>query len=327
MTLSQSGSDTTSSAGLSGYQNLSGWGQSESCKISSGWGQAVPQEYLSGEGARSSSFAGSPGDSWDNFSGPIETWYNYRSITPEDWELFSEHQVVYSNGTNVDGLEPGWLVCGICSYKKTMSKDAMHTHIVSAKHKRNYDWFCLERSKTGGSAESGAPESKMLVTSEDRRMLEEHRCIVEDEWIVCTLCSKKMMDMSFLPDHIATRKHVNNLEWARSLDGRGPPDTKRTCLPDGMEVRGNLYYCTLCDASMAASALVDLHAESMRHQRNSMQRSSSQYMGGPVHTIAGFEVPIRKGPTLEQMRRINRGGNRTREIPPAPVLLPDLLDI
>ena len=67
MTLSQSGSDTTSSAGHSGYQNLSGWGQSEGCKISSGWGQAVPQEYLSGEGARSSSFAG-PGDSWDNFS-------------------------------------------------------------------------------------------------------------------------------------------------------------------------------------------------------------------------------------------------------------------
>ena len=264
----------------------------------SGWGQ----EYVSGD---VSAFAQTrPGTPWDDFSGPIESWSNYRAITPQEWELFSEHQVVYSDGQNVDGLEAGWLVCGICSCKKTMSKDAMRSHLESAKHKRNFDWYRIER---GGSKEC----SVLAVTEDDKRMLQEHRCVEQDDWIVCTLCSKKLMDMSYLPSHIATRKHMNNLEWAKSVEGRGGWG-----LPEGIQVRGDEeYYCVICDVRIAMRSLMDLHAESFRHRKNA-SCGRDDVSGSTASLVAGFDVPIRRGPTIAELK-----GSRPTSS------LPDLIDI
>ena len=108
------------------------------------------------------------------------------------------------------------------------------------------------------------------------------------------------MDMTYVPDHIAGRKHLNNLEWARSagvLDLE--EESSSSCLPEGIEQRGRQdYYCVACDASMTRKCLVTLHAESVRHQRNIGRDNLAS-----TNLLQGFDVPIRRGPTILQLRQ------------------------
>jgi hypothetical protein len=221
----------------------------------------------------------------DEFSGPIETWPTYKQISAADWETFGAHQVVFTDGSNAGGHEAGWLVCLLCE-KKVSTRDMMYAHIESAKHKRNLDWFGHEARR-----DTAAPLAAFQLTAKDKQVLEDNRCVVEDDWIVCTLCNKKLMDMSFVPDHIATRKHRNNVDWANAVDGKfSPPPADSSDLPPGITVRENDFFCVKCNASMTSRTVVDVHVESQRHTRS---RHSPD--------LAGLDVPIRRGIEISRL--------------------------
>lgn len=220
----------------------------------------------------------------DEFAGPIETWPTYKAISVEDWSMFKTHQVVYTDGTIADGHEAGWLVCLLCD-KKAATRDMMYAHIESMKHKRNMEWFNPDLPR------ESSPQSRFQLTAKDKQVLDDNRCVVEDEWIVCTLCNKKLMDMSFVPDHISTKKHRNNIDWANAVDGKFSP-TGASSLPAGISVRDCDYYCSLCDASMTSRSVVDVHIESLRHTRN----LDSDGIAAIVH-----DVPIRRGVPISQL--------------------------
>ena len=270
-----------------GSATHSGWGQSDSCRVMSGWGQPdipsqPPQHARSGwnSGFASYSSVAPPRVEVDNYSGPIETWSNYVAITPQDWELFRQHQVVFSDGKNAGGMEPGWLWCEMCG-KKAMCKDLMHSHIESIKHRRNFEWYVTDQDRVSvppvalsatadAAVSSGLPRGYPPLSDEDKRQIAHHHCEVDGEgWIVCTLCNKKMMDMTFFPTHIASRKHVNNLEWVNASvpGGAVRAQSSNADLPPGITRREWDYYCTLCGATMNSRGIVDLHVDSVRHQR------------------------------------------------------------
>ena len=276
-------------------QRVPAWGQNDSCRVS-GWGQ-IPSETShrssgvpSGWGPRCAPFLEPPKD---EYSGPLETWPNYRAVSSDEWDTFKRHQVVYTDGSNVPGEEPGWLYCRLCS-KKCASKDLMQLHIDSAKHQRQIAWYATEAA-FDSEIRTPTEESDIFLTQKDKDMLEANRCVVEDGWIVCTLCQKKLMDMSFVPDHIASRKHRSNIEWANSVDGRFIADTEDP-LPSGIVARDNDYYCTICHASMTSKSVMEVHVSGTRHSRNSA--NTGIYGTDPFE---GFDIPIRQGIALSQL--------------------------
>jgi len=295
-----------------------GWGQSESCRLS-GWGQ-VP------DGA--SDRSGGPHRSWydsdmsnrepkrDPYQGPIDTWPNYRAITTTEWDALKRHQVVYTDGTNVPGEEPGWFLCTLCS-KKCACKDTLQMHIEGAKHLRNMQWF---ETQTQGSLTIQPPtvaaSHGMLLTEKDREVLKQNRCVVEEDWIVCTLCNKKFHDMYNLPEHIGTQKHRNNLDWANSVDGKFTPDNVNN-LPDGFILRDNDYYCTLCDASMTSRSIMDVHVNGSRHLRNIGRQANAEEM-------VNVEVPRREGIEISRLVEVlgpasSSSSDMPRPRPPGPL--------
>lgn len=278
-------------------QVVPAWGQNDSCRVS-GWGQIPPERshrssgMSSGWGIGRAPFVEPPKD---EYSGPIETWPNYRAIKSDEWATFKRHQIVYTDGSNVPGEEPGWLYCRLCS-KKCASKDLMQLHIDSAKHQRQVAWFATEAT-FDSDIRTPSEESEIFLTQKDKDMLESNRCVVEDGWIVCTLCQKKLMDMSFVPDHIASRKHRSNIEWANSVDGRFIADMDEP-LPSGIVARDTDYYCTICHASMTSKSVMEVHVSGVRHSRNST--NTGEYSGGN-DPFEGFDIPIRQGIALSQL--------------------------
>lgn len=345
--------------------STAGWGQSENFRmINSGWGQtptSSSSEFRSNVAARMDppvfSYL-----STENYSGPVETWTNYKAISPDEWKLFKEHMIVYSDGTNVDGVEAGWLVCMLCTSKKAQSKDLIHSHILSMKHQRNFDWV----RSTGGSVEEErvAPVAYYTdppLSAEDKELLQEHRLSMVDGWIQCTLCVKKLMDMSFVPEHIRTTKHLNNLEWVREEERSSSEQ-----LPWGIETRNfGEFYCTNCSVAMSSRAIMNAHVASIRHIRNGNSRSEPtetfvQRAGVPIVDLIDFsperkatvsrEIPYppvitldRPKPQMSDVARFDRPHSHKSDIPPppsdrpyatrgrpptsAPPVLTDLIDI
>ncbi len=272
------------------------WGQSDTCRVS-GWGQ-LPTDPMRNRETISRPWLSrpqtSPVDERNEYEGPIETWPNYRSITAEEWEMYKANEVVYTDGSNVEGQEPGWLYCKLCS-KKCASKDLMQMHIESGKHQRYISW----RGPQLSSISTPTDTSDLVLTEKDRQMLEQNRCEVEEGWIVCKLCNKKFMDMSFLPEHIGSRKHRNNIDWANSVEGRFVPGEDEH-LPSGIIVRESDYYCTFCRVSMTSKSLIEVHVGGYRHtQRFNIEE--------PVRSSTDeFDVPIRRGPRICDLSKDSR---------------------
>jgi hypothetical protein len=257
------------------------WGQSELCRLSNAVEVEEPRRlfYSTRPWYESESRRSEPEP--DPYVGPIENWPNYRVVNSREWQYFNEHQIVYTDGSNVEGIEPGWFYCKLC-LKKCSTKDIAETHVASAKHERNVDWF---RTTNPGQSLTTASltatvSSPSVLTAEDQETLRLNRCVIEEDWIVCTLCNKKLSDMSFVPMHIGTQKHRNNLEWANSVDGAFCPDVFHQ-LPEGMVMRDSDYYCTICDASMTSKSVVDVHVSGPRHCRPAV--------------FEDLDIPIRRG--------------------------------
>ena len=310
---------------------VSGWGQSEGFRmISSGWGQGPTPSYTNLESASfiSAEPHASYASSSENYSGPIETWSNYKAVTNEEWELFKEHMVVYSDGKNADGIEPGWLTCTLCTGKKAQSKDLMHAHIESMKHRRNYSWLKMEQSRGVDDPNSASPiqynpYTLPALSEEDTEILKRHRCEVVDGWIMCTLCHKKMMDMSFVPEHIRTTKHLNNIEWVNSQEGmRGRSMEVLSDLPEGVVMRDWDYYCNLCGASMTSKTIVAMHAASSRHQRQVPSKTVERQTWTS-------EPTVRVGVTIANLIDLPSSSKETAPSKPPPLesLTPRIPDI
>ena len=296
-----------------------GWGQSDMCMVS-GWGQAP-------EGPPQLTFAPRPWYAFadarprytdeDPYVGPVENWPNYKIVTEKEWETFRENHVVYTDGSNVVETEPGWFYCTLCS-KKCASKDIMENHITSTKHLRSMEW--LGRNPTSTGAASPVTPS-LVLTEKDKEVLKVNRCVEEDGWIVCLLCNKKMQDMYFVPDHIGSRKHRNNLDWANSVDGEFCPDASFGNLPEGIVLREKDYYCNLCDVSMTSKAIMDVHISGTRHTRK---------LRSDLDILNDYDVPIRSGIPLSQLVQV-LGGPSTTQGPtlsstrPRPSLAPKIL--
>ena len=249
----------------------SDWGQSNMMKIvSSGWGQPSNigdldrRRFELGWGQISQTHPSIHTPQIENYEGPVESWTNYMQITPEDWELYQKHQIVYTDGKNVEGVEAGWLFCQMCN-KKTSTRDLMQSHMEGAKHKRSFEWLLNQRD---GSLQVGEEMKQnscnyLVLTEEESRIVTEHRGEVDPSgWIVCTLCDKKLMDMSFFADHISSRKHLNYLEWARNNDDRDKD------LPEYIVASEWGYRCTVCDVPMNSKSVIGIHLASSRHSRN-----------------------------------------------------------
>lgn len=306
----------------------SGWGQSEGFRmINSGWGQTpstsepFARKNISSENPASHSFVYSIGE---NYSGPIETWTNYRAITPDDWALFKEHLIVYSDGKNVEGVEAGWLVCTLCTSKKAQSKDLMHSHIESLKHRRNYDWMLSARVNDPVVAYD--PYALAPLSPDDEEVLRRNRLAVIDGWIQCTLCTKRMMDMSFVPAHISTTKHINNLEWASSQH-----DDDQTCekLPAGISRRNSDYYCTPCGVTMTSKAIVNAHAGSARHTGHQAESRLADNTHAPRNGIPIADLIELSPKRVPRITRPQPSPPKTRPTPPTNPKPPmaDLIDI
>jgi hypothetical protein len=274
-----------------------GWGQSDLFRLS-GWGQLPDNQGGRPTGPRS----------WfdhelvqreprvDPYTGPIETWPNFKTVSDSEWELFRENQVVYTDGTNVPGIEAGWFLCVLCD-KRCACKDLLQMHLDSSKHKRNIQWLISQNKEVASTLKCPADYASEVVLSEgDKEILRLNRCVVEDEWIVCTLCNKKLGAIYNVLEHIGTQKHRNNLNWANSVDGTFTAD-KFSELPPSIEMTSSGYYCTLCDASMGSSTILELHLCAQRHLQNSGVRD-------PLYPLDDCEIPIREGIELSRLAEL-----------------------
>lgn len=305
--------------------SISEWGQSEVTRVASGWGQPSPMEADT-QGARSSpawrsssstSQSGPRSSLSENYDGPIETWYNFKQVSKQDWDLFKAHQIVYTDGKNVVDMEPGWFFCAMC-HKKTPTGDLMLSHLESAKHRRNYEWLQDRNCSSATPAESSTkqnPDDSWHVrgypplTSEDKDLVARHRGEVDGYgWIICTICGKKLMDMSFFKEHISSRKHMNNLEWTDANEGftslSGYSD-----LPPEISVREWGFYCNLCDASLTSKTIISLHVESARHRKklNAFETYTPD--------LNAFDMAPRRGPTYGELIELSSPKSRAPSPP------------
>lgn len=293
------------------------WDESffERCRIvSNGWGRAQPPNAGSGAPgpARTPMTRGSSGNA--SYDGPVNTWPTYRAITPSDWAVFNDHGILFSDGVNIPGMEPGWLVCGLCNNKKAVTKDLMQMHIDSTKHKRNYEWQKTTSALAAAnpSQEPNNPVPKIAIASssaggytpDDKTIIEENFCEVSaDGWIVCTLCDKKCMDMGFLTVHIESSRHKKRMEWMIPTIQAGSISDEE--IPPGIVLTKEGFYCTYCGAAeMSSGQVVRLHVDGERHKKNtpgaSDENPSKQVLtmrSGAVNLEVDplSQVPMREG--------------------------------
>ncbi len=289
------------------------WDESffERCRIvKNGWGQAPPSGN-SQEASRAPLNRGQSGNA--SYDGPVTSWPTYRAITAKDWELFNDQCIVFSDGVNVAGIEPGWLVCCLCNNKKAVTKDLMQMHIDSTKHKRNYEWkktaaqFAVPDTSPMSALSSGAPVKsnpnpvilgKGGLTERDEAILENNYCeLGPDGWIICTICDKKCMDMNFVHAHIESTRHKSRMEWSSPAVQAANIDSED--IPPGIVLTKDGFYCTYCGAAeMSNGQVVQLHVQGPRHQEHistqkqpvPQQRSS---FSGEAEIMA--QVPPREG--------------------------------
>lgn len=287
------------------------WDESffERCRIvRNGWGQGGPAGSTQ-EVSRPPVSKGQSGNT--SYEGPVTSWPTYRAITAKDWELYKDHGIVFSDGSNIVGIEPGWLVCGLCNNKKAVTKDLMQMHIESTKHKRNYDWAKMAaarevadvspvneparlapvRSVSSNPVKLGPGE----FSEKEQQILDTNFCeLGADGWIICTICEKKCMNMDFVASHIESTRHKNRMGWTPAVQAASMVSED---LPPGIILTKDGFYCTYCGAAeMSNTQVVQLHVQGQRHQQHLVGGNASSVnsvFNGETEALA--QVPPREG--------------------------------
>lgn len=104
------------------------------------------------------------------------------------------------------------------------------------------------------------------------KVCEANRIYEEAGWYICEVCNKKLQDVEWVEQHVATDKHKRNLEWysahpvekwesAASADAAEIPD----CVT--YDEKEMFYICTLCNAKAACEAVLQAHLGGKEHAK------------------------------------------------------------
>ena len=104
------------------------------------------------------------------------------------------------------------------------------------------------------------------------KVCEANRIYEQGGWFICEVCDKRLQDIPWVEEHVATAKHQRNMEWyathplPTTADDFHTPSVAIPACVEWVESE-EIYLCTLCNAKAACDAVLQAHLGGKEHAK------------------------------------------------------------